>query len=330
MHRRCWIASAALLISAPRAWASAQWQAALARARAMRDAAVRSGDQPYGAVVADAQGRIVAEAPSRVVALGDPDAHAERQALLAAQQALQREDLAGLVLVGSSRACPVCARAAARAGVARLVWPDGEAEPALIAAVERGDALALVHALDDGARIDTRDLRRRTPLLVAVQLGHAAAAQLLIRRGADINAQDEIDDSPFLLAGARGRTAMLAEMLGPPTGSPARPDNRRLNRYGGTALIPACHYGHVDTVRLLLQSSRIDIDHVNRLGWTALLEAVILGDGGPAHTEIVRLLLAHGASLRRADAQGMTPLAHAQARGQRTIVEILRQAGARP
>lgn len=329
MHRRCWIASAVLMVGAPRAWAAAQWQAALVRARTMRDMAVRRGDQAYGAVVADAQGRIVAEAPSRVVTLGDNDAHAERQALLAAQHALQREDLGGLVLVGSSRACALCERAAARAGVARLVWPDGVAEPALIDAAERGDVLALMRALDDGARIDTRDLRRRTPLLVAVQRGHDAAAQLLIRRGADINAQDEIDDSPFLLAGARGRTAMLTEMLGPPTGSPTRPDSRRLNRYGGTALIPACHYGHVDTVRLLLRSSRIDIDHVNRLGWTALLEAVILGHGGSAHTEIVQLLLAHGASLQRADAQGMTPLAHALARGQWTIVEILRQAGAR-
>jgi len=330
MQRRRWIASAALWVSAPRARASALWQAALARARAMRDAAVRNGDQAYGAVVADAQGRIVAEAPSRVVALGDPDAHAERQALLAAQRALQREDLGGLVLVGSSRACALCERAAARAGVSRLVWPDGEAEPALIDAAERGDAPALTRALDDGARIDTRDLRGRTPLLVAVQRAHDAVAQLLIRRGADINVQDEISDSPFLLAGARGRTAMLAEMLGPPTGSATRPDYRRLNRYGGTALIPACHYGHVDTVRLLLQSSRTDIDHVNRLGWTALLEAIILGDGGAAHTEIVRLLVVHGASVQRADAQGVTPLAHAQARGQRAIVELLRQAGARP
>jgi len=329
MHRRCWIASAVLMVGAPRAWASAPWHAALVRARTMRDMAVRRGDQAYGAVVADAQGRIVAEAPSRVVTLEDNDAHAERQALLAAQHALRREDLGGLVLVGSSRACALCERAAARAGVARLVWPDGEAEPALIDAAERGDALALGRALDDGARIDTRDLRRRTPLLVAVQRGHDAAAQLLIRRGADVNAQDEIDDSPFLLAGARGRTAMLNEMLGPPTGSPTRPDSQRLNRFGGTALIPACHYGHVDTVRLLLRSSRIDVDHVNRLGWTALLEAVILGHGGPAHTEIVQLLLAHGASLQRADAQGMTPLAHALARGQWTIVEILRRAGAR-
>jgi ankyrin repeat protein len=75
--------------------------------------------------------------------------------------------------------------------------------------------------------------------------------------------------------------------------------------------------------------TKIDVDHVNRLGWTALLEAIILGDGGAAHTEIVRLLVAHGANLQRADAQGVTPLAHAERRGQRAIAEILRRAGAR-
>ena len=78
-----------------------------------------------------------------------------------------------------------------------------------------------------------------------------------------------------------------------------------------------------------LLKTRIDVDHVNRLGWTALLEAIILGDGGPVHTEIVRLLVTHGASVQRADKQGVTPLAHAEQRGQRKIVEILQRAGAR-
>jgi hypothetical protein len=75
-------------------------------------------------------------------------------------------------------------------------------------------------------------------------------------------------------------------------------------------------------VRELLQT-RIAVDHVNRLGWTALLEAIILGDGGAAHTEIVRLLLAHGADPRKPDGQGVAPLAHAQQRGQRAIVQLL-------
>jgi hypothetical protein len=84
----------------------------------------------------------------------------------------------------------------------------------------------------------------------------------------------------------------------------------------------------VETVRELLKTA-IDIDHVNRLGWTALLEAVILGDGGPAHTEIVRLLIAHRANVNLADRDGVTSLAHARQRGQREIVRLLQAAGAR-
>ena len=81
------------------------------------------------------------------------------------------------------------------------------------------------------------------------------------------------------------------------------------NRYGGNALIPACERGHVDTVRLLLDRSKIDVNHINNLGWTALLEAVILSDGGPRHIEIVRLLLAAGADPNIADNDGVVAAA---------------------
>ena len=205
----------------------------------------------------------------------------------------------------------------------------GEAQSPLIDAAERRDLPALVKLLDDGAAINTIDLRRRSALLVAVQSNDDAIAQALIRRAADINIQDEVQDSPFLLAGARGRTAMLAAMLLPPSGSASRPDYRLVNRYGGTALIPACHYGHVDTVRLLLESSRIDVDHSNRLGWTALLEAVILGDGSPAYVEIVRLLLAHRTNPNKPDGQSVSPLAHARQRGQTAVAALIASSGGR-
>ena len=79
----------------------------------------------------------------------------------------------------------------------------------------------------------------------------------------------------------------------------------------------------------LLLATAIDKDHVNNLGWTALLEAVILGDGGAAHTEIVRLLVEAGANVNIADRDGVTPLAHAKRRGYREMVRILSAAGAR-
>ena len=199
-------------------------------------------------------------------------------------------------------------------------WAVAEV-PALMRAAEAGDVTALRRLLDAGVPVDTRDAQGRTALLAATHANRVDAARLLIERGADVNAKDTMQDSPYLFAGAQGRLAILRMTLG------AGADLKSTNRYGGTALIPAAHYGHVETVRELLKT-RIDIDHVNRLGWTALLEAIILGDGGAAHTEIVQLLVAHGASVHRADAQGVTPLAHALQRGQRAIVEILRRAGA--
>jgi ankyrin repeat protein len=140
------------------------------------------------------------------------------------------------------------------------------------------------------------------------------------KRSQPCNAQDNQRDSAYLLAGARGYLGILRMTLA------AGADLKSTNRYGGTALIPACHYGHVETVRELLKT-KIDIDHVNNLGWTALLEAVILGDGGAAYVEIVRLLLARRADPNLADRDGRTPLAHARARGQREIAALIAAAG---
>ena len=62
------------------------------------------------------------------------------------------------------------------------------------------------------------------------------------------------------------------------------PDLTIRNRFGGNALIPACERAHVEAVPLLLKAG-IDVNHVNNLGWTCLLEIVILGDGGPRRRE---------------------------------------------
>lgn len=107
-------------------WASATpaLQQAMARARALREAAVRAGDQPYGAVVLR-DGQIVGEGPSRVVTHNDVTAHAEREAIRDAQRRLERDDLSGCVLVSTSRPCRLCETAAARARIARMV--HGEA-----------------------------------------------------------------------------------------------------------------------------------------------------------------------------------------------------------
>jgi len=126
MRRRC-IAFVAFGVGAP--WARArpapgQRAAFAARAMALRDEAIRRGDQPYGAVVVR-DGAIVGEGVSAVVTLGDPDAHAERVALAAARRRLATVDLAGCELYGSARACALCEAAAARAGIVRMYYGPG-------------------------------------------------------------------------------------------------------------------------------------------------------------------------------------------------------------
>ncbi|MFK0235621.1 ankyrin repeat domain-containing protein [Streptomyces vinaceus] len=188
----------------------------------------------------------------------------------------------------------------------------------LLDAARAGDADAVRAAVEGGANVEVTDEELRTPLLLASLADHVEAARVLVAAGADVDAQDARQDSAWLVTGVTGSVAMLRVLL------PAGPDLRRTNRFGGVAHIPASERGHVAYVREVLAVTDIEVDHVNRLGWTALLEAVILGDGGPAHQEIVRLLLAAGADRELADGDGVTALAHAERRGYAGIAELLR------
>ncbi|MCQ4214390.1 ankyrin repeat domain-containing protein [Streptomyces longispororuber] len=188
----------------------------------------------------------------------------------------------------------------------------------LLDAAATGDAEAVRAALTAGADPEARDAHRRTPLLLAALHDHVAAAQVLVGAGADPNAQDDRSDSAWLVTGVTGSVAMMRALL------PAHPDLKVTNRFGGISVIPAAERGHVDYVRAVLRETDIDVDHVNRLGWTALLEAVILGDGGRAHQEIVELLITAGADPGLPDADGVTALEHAERRGFQEIAGLLR------
>ena len=181
-------------------------------------------------------------------------------------------------------------------------------------AAATGDLQAIEIAIRDRIALDQPDGSGQTALLLAVAGGHDAAALALIDGGASINAVAGNKDTPWLLAGALGRATVLQRMLA------AGPDLGLRNRYGGNALIPACERGHVEAIAVLL-ASKIDVDHVNDLGWTCLLEIVILGDGSPRHREAARLVLEAGANPNLADRDRVSPLTHAKRRG---FVEIAR------
>ena len=191
----------------------------------------------------------------------------------------------------------------------------------LIAAAEQGDTATVLRLLSNGADINGQDARGRTPVMAATHGNHVATANVLIQAGADVNLRDNMLDNPFLYAGAEGLLDILKLTIA------AGADPKLTNRYGGTALIPAAQRGHVEVVREILTHTNVDINHINKLGWTALLEAIVLTDGGVKYQQIVQLLVDHGADVTIPDKEGVTPLQHAQRKNFTAIADILTKVG---
>ena len=187
----------------------------------------------------------------------------------------------------------------------------------LFRAAHEGDVDAIKRLAIAGAEINARDSRGRTPAHVAAFASQDAALRVLAKAGADMNALEgraydvvtiaAVADDPELMS--------LAIELGNDPGLTTSP-------YDGTALIAAAHLGHVEIVRRLIEAGA-PLDHVNNLHWTAVMEAVVLGDGGPDHQAVLDALLDAGADRTLADRDGATPLQHARARGFLEMVERL-------
>ena len=209
----------------------------------------------------------------------------------------------------------------------RAQVPPSRAELAayggLFAAAATGDAAGIRTHLAKGAKPDGRDSYGRTPLHVAAYGGHREAMRSLAAAGADPNAieRDRYDIVTIAAVANDMPTLEVALELGASA-------KNVTSRYDGTALIAAAHLGHAEVVRRLIRAGA-PLDHVNNLGWTALIESIVLGDGGPRHTQTLKALIEAGASVNLADRSGLTPLALARRRGHAEMAGLLERAGAR-
>ncbi len=194
----------------------------------------------------------------------------------------------------------------------------------LVSAAERGDLSAVERLLEEGASVETRDDSRRTALVAAAYGNHLEVSRKLIGAGADVNAKDDTEQSAYLISTSEIGDDPRLLHLTLENGA----DIESLDSYNGTGLIRAAERGYAEIVKELLNTDT-DVDHVNNLEWTALLEAIILGGGGPQHTKVVRFLVDSGADVNLADGEGVTPLEHAQESEYKEIVQILEDAGAK-
>jgi ankyrin repeat protein len=190
-------------------------------------------------------------------------------------------------------------------------------------AAAKGDVAEIEKLIAEGEKPDIQDSKSRTPLHVAVYMRQHAAARALLKLGANPNALDLDRYDIVTIAAVRNDIEMLKIALA--GGASAR---NVTSRYDGTALIAAAHRGHVEAVKVLIEANA-PLNHVNNLGWTALMEAIVLGNGGANHTAIVKALVEAGADVNIPDRQGVTPLQHARRRGYVEMARILENAGAR-
>ena len=209
--------------------------------------------------------------------------------------------------------------------------PPAEAEArayaGLFEAAHRGEAARIKGLLAAGAAnatlVDARDGRGRTPLHVAAYARKHEAMRALVAAGANPNAleNDRYDIVTIAAVANDVPTLQLALELGCSA-------KNITSRWDGTALIAAAHLGHAEVVRTLIQAGA-PLDHVNNLGWTAVIESIVLGDGGARHTDTLRALVQAGASLNLPDRNRQTPLALARAKGYTNMVKLLQEAAAR-
>ena len=194
----------------------------------------------------------------------------------------------------------------------------------LHAAAQHGDLAAIQRSIADKADLNVRDTYGRTPVHLATYARQHEAIKLLVKAGADLELLEHDRYDAVTIAAVADDEDTLRLLLA--LGASAK---LTTSRYDGTALIAAAHLGHDGIVRQLIAAGA-PLDHVNNLHWTAVIEAVVLGDGGPRHQATLRALIDAGANLQLADRHGSTPLMLARQRGYAAMVKMLEDARSNP
>jgi ankyrin repeat protein len=228
-------------------------------------------------------------------------------------------------------------------------------ETPLMAAADSSSPEILPALLAAGTDPKAHDKHKATALHHAAQHGNVSAIEALCKAGADLEGYCDRDLTPLALAAAHGSVEAFDALIT----AGAKPDawlgnhvtllhnaafsgNPEMVRHilrdlpmkvdvnastfdGYTPLITAAEFGNARAVEILLEAgANVAPATAVRLSGTALHLASING-----HTEIVRLLLKHGAATEARCLLGRTPLILAALTSRDEVLSALLSAGAK-
>ena len=201
-----------------------------------------------------------------------------------------------------------------------LAWPTAAAaggDLRLVEAVRHRDVAAFGVLLRENIDVDVAQPDGATALHWAAHWDDQSAARELIRAGANVTVANDYGVTPLSLAATNGSATMLEILL------QAGADVNTTLPLGETALMTAARGGNVAAVEVLLsRGARVEAKESTQ-GQNALMWAV-----SEHHLDVVRSLLAHGASAHDASNGGFTPLLFAAREGAVDIARLLLASGA--
>jgi ankyrin repeat protein len=156
--------------------------------------------------------------------------------------------------------------------------------------------------VDAGARIDARDKAfQQTSLMIAVRENQVAAMEFLIGHHADVDAQTRKGETPQFVKPCKG-TGCGSEGVGINRGGLPDRGRRAEARGGMTPLLYAARDGRIEAARQLVAAGA-DIERANANGIRPLLMAVLNNQ-----LAVARLLVEYGADVNADDFWGRSPL----------------------
>jgi ankyrin repeat protein len=179
--------------------------------------------------------------------------------------------------------------------------------------------------LQRGAPINARDLTGATALYVAAERGQTAVVQRLIDKGADANLKGRSGTSPLAAAAFAGRNQVVKMLLAHGA------DARAADDTGKPPIVYAAASGELDIVRQLLgQDLDVNARYANDLTLLMWASGPDQSVAEPQALDVVSYLINAGARIDARDARGRTALMIAAEGNHTEIARLLLAHGADP